>query len=77
MVEALKARGIEVPYIVKTNEGHGFSNEKTASSFRAMEEFLANILGESEKAVDLIGRLIQSDPRSTRNNTNKEPANQR
>ena len=46
MVEALKARGIEVPYIVKTNEGHGFSNEENRFEFyRAMEEFLGKHLG--------------------------------
>ena len=46
MVEALKARGIEVPYIVKANEGHGFSNEENRFEFyRAMEEFLGKHLG--------------------------------
>ncbi len=46
MVAALKARGIEVPYIVKANEGHGFSNEENRFDFyRAMEEFLGKHLG--------------------------------
>jgi dipeptidyl aminopeptidase/acylaminoacyl peptidase len=46
MVAALKARGIEVPYIVKDNEGHGFSNEENRFEFyRAMEEFLGKHLG--------------------------------
>ena len=46
MVEALKARGIEVPYIVKANEGHGFANEENRFEFyRAMEEFLGKHLG--------------------------------
>lgn len=46
MVAALKARGIEVPYIVKNNEGHGFSNEENRFEFyRAMEEFLGKHLG--------------------------------
>jgi dipeptidyl aminopeptidase/acylaminoacyl peptidase len=46
MVEALKARGIEVPYIVKSNEGHGFANEENRFEFyRAMEEFLGKHLG--------------------------------
>jgi dipeptidyl aminopeptidase/acylaminoacyl peptidase len=41
MVEALKARGIEVPYMVKDNEGHGFRNEENRFEFyEAMEEFL-------------------------------------
>jgi dipeptidyl aminopeptidase/acylaminoacyl peptidase len=46
MVEALKKRGIEVPYMVKANEGHGFANEENRFDFyRAMEEFLAKHLG--------------------------------
>ncbi|GAI19288.1 unnamed protein product [marine sediment metagenome] len=46
MVEALKARGIEVPYMVKDNEGHGFANEENRFDFyRAMEEFLGEHLG--------------------------------
>ena len=46
MVEALKARGIDVPYIVKNNEGHGFGNEENRFEFyRAMEEFLGKHLG--------------------------------
>jgi dipeptidyl aminopeptidase/acylaminoacyl peptidase len=54
MVEALKARGIEVPYIVKANEGHGFANEENRFEFyRAMEEFLGKHLGgRVEKTVD-------------------------
>ena len=54
MVEALKKRGIEVPYIVKMNEGHGFSNEENRFEFyRAMEEFLGKHLGgRVEKATD-------------------------
>lgn len=42
MVEALKQRGIEVEYMVKDNEGHGFHNEENRFDFyRAMEKFLA------------------------------------
>jgi len=54
MVEALKKRGIEVPYIVKNNEGHGFSNQENRFDFyRAMEEFLGKHLGgRVEKATD-------------------------
>jgi dipeptidyl aminopeptidase/acylaminoacyl peptidase len=41
MVEALKERGIEVEYMVKDNEGHGFRNEENRFEFyRAMEDFL-------------------------------------
>ena len=46
MVAALKAKGIEVPYIVKDNEGHGFYNEENRFDFyRAMEQFLGKHLG--------------------------------
>jgi dipeptidyl aminopeptidase/acylaminoacyl peptidase len=45
MVEALKARGIVVEYMVKDNEGHGFYNEENRFDFyRAMEKFLAENL---------------------------------
>lgn len=41
MVEALRARGIEVQYMVKDNEGHGFRNQENRFDFyRAMEAFL-------------------------------------
>jgi dipeptidyl aminopeptidase/acylaminoacyl peptidase len=46
IVEALKKRGIEVVYMVKDNEGHGFQNEENRFDFyRAMEEFLGKHLG--------------------------------
>ncbi len=46
IVEALKAKGIEVEYMVKDNEGHGFRNEENRFDFyRAMERFLAKHLG--------------------------------
>lgn len=45
MVEALKKRGIDVPYIVKENEGHGFHNEENKFEFfETMETFLAKHL---------------------------------
>jgi dipeptidyl aminopeptidase/acylaminoacyl peptidase len=41
IVEALRARGVDVEYMVKDNEGHGFSNEENRFDFyRAMERFL-------------------------------------
>lgn len=46
IVEALEARGIDVPYMVKDNEGHGFRNEENRFDFyRAMEGFLGKHLG--------------------------------
>ncbi|MFY0644283.1 MAG: S9 family peptidase [Bacteroidia bacterium] len=41
MVEAMKSRGVEVEYMVKENEGHGFRNEENRFEFYgAMEKFL-------------------------------------
>jgi dipeptidyl aminopeptidase/acylaminoacyl peptidase len=41
VVAALEERGIEVEYMVKDNEGHGFRNEENRFDFyRAMEKFL-------------------------------------
>lgn len=46
IVAALRARGVEVEYLVKDNEGHGFENEENQFDFyRAMEGFLARHLG--------------------------------
>lgn len=46
IVEALKKRGIDVPYMVKDNEGHGFANEENRMEFyREMEKFFAKYLG--------------------------------
>lgn len=45
MVDALRKRGINVPYIVKANEGHGFRNEENRMDFyKNMENFLATCL---------------------------------
>lgn len=45
IVNALKARGIDVPYLVKENEGHGFHNEENRfEAYEAMEAFLAKHL---------------------------------
>jgi dipeptidyl aminopeptidase/acylaminoacyl peptidase len=49
MVQALKSRGIEVEYLVKDNEGHGFLNENNRFDFyRAMEKFLDKNLAEKK-----------------------------
>lgn len=46
MVEAMKERGVEVEYMVKDNEGHGFRNEENKFEFYgAMEGFLAQHIG--------------------------------
>lgn len=45
IVDALKKRGIAVEYMVKDNEGHGFSNEENRFDFyAAMEKFLGTHL---------------------------------
>ena len=45
IVAAMKERGVEVEYMVKDNEGHGFRNEENRFDFyRAMEKFLAKHL---------------------------------
>ena len=45
IVEALKLKGIDVPYMVKENEGHGFYNENNKFEFyEKMEEFLSQHL---------------------------------
>ena len=45
IVEALKSKGVDVPYMVKDNEGHGFYNEENQFDFyRSMGEFLDKYL---------------------------------
>ncbi len=45
IVEALKKRNIKVEYMVKDNEGHGFSNEENKFDFyKAMESFFGKYL---------------------------------
>jgi dipeptidyl aminopeptidase/acylaminoacyl peptidase len=46
LVQALRARGVEVEYMVKDDEGHGFINdENVIDMYRAVERFLAEHLG--------------------------------
>lgn len=45
VVDALRARGVDVEYMVKENEGHGFHNEENRFEvYNAMEGFLAKHL---------------------------------
>jgi len=54
IVAALKKRGIEVLYLVKDNEGHGFLNEENRFQFyRAMEEFFGKHLGSKVEKRDV------------------------
>jgi dipeptidyl aminopeptidase/acylaminoacyl peptidase len=46
MVEAMRQRGVEVEYIVKDDEGHGFHNEENRFEFyEAMKRFLGKHIG--------------------------------
>lgn len=46
LVEALRARGVDVEYMVKDDEGHGFVNpDNTIDMFRLVDRFLAEHLG--------------------------------
>ena len=45
MVDALKKRGVEVEYMVKNDEGHGFANENNRIDFyKAMDKFFDKYL---------------------------------
>jgi dipeptidyl aminopeptidase/acylaminoacyl peptidase len=45
LVKALRARGVEVEYMVKDNEGHGFVNdENVIDLYHAVDRFLAQHL---------------------------------
>jgi dipeptidyl aminopeptidase/acylaminoacyl peptidase len=53
IVEALRARGVEVEYIVKEDEGHGFVRpENRMDVYRALERFLARHLGGRAEGED-------------------------
>ena len=46
LVAALRARGVDVEYMVKEDEGHGFVNpDNVIDMFRAVDRFLAEHLG--------------------------------
>ena len=48
IVKALKDAGIDVPYMVKDDEGHGFYNEENQFDFyQEMEKFLDKHIGKS------------------------------
>lgn len=46
LVEALRDRGVDVEYMVKEDEGHGFLNpDNVIDMYRAVDRFLAEHLG--------------------------------
>ena len=50
IVEALRARGVDVPYMVKYDEGHGFGKEENSIElYKAMMGFYAKHLKQKEK----------------------------
>jgi len=52
MVAALKKRGIEVEYMVKNDEGHGFANENNRIEFyQTMDKFFAKHLAPPKPVV--------------------------
>ncbi|BBZ18008.1 S9 family peptidase [Mycolicibacterium gadium] len=51
LVEALRGRGVEVEYMVKEDEGHGFVNpDNVIDMFNAVDRFLARHLGKRRDA---------------------------
>lgn len=51
VVEALRKRGVEVEYMVKDNEGHGFHNDENKFEFyEAMEKFFTQHLKPTQNA---------------------------
>jgi dipeptidyl aminopeptidase/acylaminoacyl peptidase len=54
IVSALRKRGVTVEYMVKQNEGHGFSNQENQFDFySAMEKFLDQHLnGQTQKTAE-------------------------
>jgi dipeptidyl aminopeptidase/acylaminoacyl peptidase len=49
LVEALRGRGVEVEYMVKEDEGHGFVNpDNVIDMFNTVDRFLAKHLGKRE-----------------------------
>ena len=54
MVQALKDNGVDVEYMVKNDEGHGFHNEENRFDFYgAMEKFLDKHIGEGSQTKTL------------------------
>lgn len=52
MVAALRSRGVDVEYMVKENEGHGFHNDENKFEFyERMEAFLSQHLQTNEQGV--------------------------
>jgi len=62
IVAALRAKGIDTPYMLKTNEGHGFANEENQfDANRALEQFFGKHLGgRVEDGDDILSTLYDT-----------------
>lgn len=62
IVANLRTRGVPVPYMLKSNEGHGFSNQENQfDANRAVEQFFAEYLGgRKEDAPDILEPLYHT-----------------
>ncbi len=62
IVRELRSRDIPVPYMLKKNEGHGFSNEENQfHANRAVEQFFARYLGgRQEEVEDVLAPLYET-----------------
>ena len=78
IVEALRKRKVDVKYILKDNEGHGFHNEENRFDFyRAMEEFLYKHLGGRIETTtpansNSAPKAIETSTHSTQENTHSD-----
>lgn len=63
IVRALRLKNIPVPYMLKENEGHGFSNEENQfHANRAVEQFFHRYLGgKAEEAEDVLSPLYKTE----------------
>lgn len=70
IVAALSEKGIDVPYMLKADEGHGFTNEENRfESYRALEQFFAKHLGgRIEEGKDILSTLYGSEAHSAVSN---------
>jgi dipeptidyl aminopeptidase/acylaminoacyl peptidase len=56
IVEALRKKGFDVPYMVKYDEGHGFGKEENSIHlYKVMMGFLAKHLGQQELPAPIKG----------------------
>ncbi|KAK1186370.1 prolyl oligopeptidase family serine peptidase [Streptomyces sp. NBS 14/10] len=59
LVKALRARGVDVTYLVRDDEGHGFVNpENTIDAYRAADRFLARHLSPSDGSALAMGGVL-------------------